>query len=418
MASIIDFCVWLRRPSKEGGFDITIGNPPYISAPTQIASPELNEQRQRIIGCKKYKSLNEKWDLFVPFIELGLQLLCPNGVFSMIVPYPLTNQKYGKKLRKMIIEEYRLLEIADLNGTKIFENATVSNCIPFVQNSSPKGELRITQIYADKTFRKVLNKSPETLKQDENKYVWNLTSEKRDGNRYTDMNILGDFCYISKGMVLNADEKIAKGEFRKDDLISETYDEIHSRKYIEAKDIDKYRVKRVRYLEWNTERCPDNLSRPTFRELYDCPKLIMNCLGTINATIDVEEHFLHNHSIYCAILWKDLKGVNNKSISSSIKKFCKYTRPEMEALSNKVDLLYLSGVLNSSMAGKLLADQRGGDYHIYPEHIRNLPIPIATSKQQEEIAQLVRIIMEKIHGGQDCETEQQKVNQIVSTLYI
>ena len=41
-----------------------------------------------------------------------------------------------------------------------------------------------------------------------------------------------------------------------------------------------------------------------------------------------------------------------------------------------------------------------------------------SSQQQEEIAQLVRIIMEKIHGEQDCETEQQKVNQIVSTLYI
>ena len=406
------------RPSKEGGFDITIGNPPYISAPTQIAFPELNEQRQRIIECKKYKSLNEKWDLYIPFMELGLQLLCPNGVFSMIVPYPLTNQKYGKKLRKMIIEEYRLLEIADLNGTKIFENATVSNCIPFIQNSSPKGELRITQIFADKTFRKVLYKSPETLKQDEKKYVWNLTEERRSGNRFVNMNVLGDFCYISKGMVLNADEKIAKGEFRKDDLISETYDENHSRKYIEAKDIDKYQVKRVRYLEWNTERCPDKLSRPTFRELYNCSKLIMNCLGTINVTIDVEEHFLHNHSIYCAILWKNLKGVNNKSISSSIKKFCKHTRAEMEALSSEVDLLYLLGVLNSSMVGQLLADQRGGDYHIYPEHIRNLPIPIATSKQQEEIAQLVRIIMEKIHDGQDCETEQQKVNQIVSTLYI
>ena len=406
------------RPSKEGGFDITIGNPPYISAPTQIVSPELNKQRQRIIGCKKYKSLYEKWDLFVPFIELGLQLLCPNGVFSMIVPYPLTNQKYGKKLRKMIIEEYHLLEIADLNGTKIFENATVSNCIPFIQNSSPKGELRITQIYADKTFRKVLYKSPETLKQDENKYVWNLTSEKRNGNRYTDMNVLGDFCYISKGMVLNADEKIVKGEFRKDDLISETYDEIHSRKYIEAKDIDKYRVKRVRYLEWNTERCPDNLSRPTFRELYNCPKLLINRLGFLKVHLDMDTHFLHSDSMFSAVLWKDLKGVNNKSISSSIKKFCKHTRTEMEALSSEVDLLYLLGVLNSSMTGKLLADQRGGDYHIYPEHIRNLPIPIATSKQQEEIAQLARIIMEKIHGGQDCETEQQKVNQIVSTLYI
>lgn len=132
----------------------------------------------------------------------------------------------------------------------------------------------------------------------------------------------------------------------------------------------------------------------------------------------MDTHFLHSDSMFSAVLWKDLKGVNNKSISSSIKKFCKYTRPEMEALSSEVDLLYLLGVLNSSMAGKLLADQRGGDYHIYPEHIRNLPIPIATFKQQEEIAQLVRTIMEKIHGGQDCESEQQKVNQIVSALYI
>lgn len=132
----------------------------------------------------------------------------------------------------------------------------------------------------------------------------------------------------------------------------------------------------------------------------------------------MDTHFLHSDSMFSAVLWKDLKGVNNKSISSSIKKFCKYTRPEMEALSSEVDLLYLLGVLNSSMAGKLLADQRGGDYHIYPEHIRNLPIPIATSKQQEEIAQLVRTIMKKIHGGQDCESEQQKVNQIVSALYI
>ena len=132
----------------------------------------------------------------------------------------------------------------------------------------------------------------------------------------------------------------------------------------------------------------------------------------------MDTHFLHSDSMFSAVLWKDLKGVNNKSISSSIKKFCKYTRLEMEALSSEVDLLYLLGVLNSSMAGKLLADQRGGDYHIYPEHIRNLPIPIATSKQQEEIAQLVRTIMKKIHGGQDCESEQQKVNQIVSALYI
>ena len=209
------------RPSNGGGFDITIGNPPYISAPTQIASPELNEQRSRIVASKKYKSLNEKWDLYVPFMELGMQLLCPNGIFSMIVPYPLTNQKYGKKLRKMIAEEYHLLEIADLNGTKIFENATVSNCIPFIKNTQPEGELRITKIFEDKTIREVLSKSPEALKQDEKNYVWNLTEEERTGNRFANMNILGDFCYISVGMVVNANEKNAQGAFKKEDLISD-----------------------------------------------------------------------------------------------------------------------------------------------------------------------------------------------------
>ena len=384
---------WFNDVFERRGFNIVIGNPPYVSAPTQIASPKLNEQRKRIVASKKYKSLYEKWDLYVPFMELGLQLLCPNGIFSMIVPYPLTNQKYGKILRKMIAEEYHLLEITDLNGTKIFENATVSNCIPFIQNNCPEGQLRITNIFEDKTIREVLRKVPEKLKQDEKKYVWNLTEKERTGKRFPNMNVLGDFCYISKGMVVNAHENVEKGAFKKEDLISLHYDELHSRRYLEAKDIDKYQVRRVRYLEWNTERCPDKLSRPTFRELYDQPKLIMNCLGTINVTIDLEKHFLHNHSIYCAVLWKDLKGISNKSISSSIKKFCKNSRTDMETLSEQINLYYLAGILNSSMADLLLADQRGGDYHIYPEHIRNIPIAKASKEQQEEIASLVEQIL-------------------------
>ena len=405
------------RPSNGGGFDIVIGNPPYISAPTQIASPELNEQRQHIVANKKYKSLNEKWDLYIPFMELGMQLLCLNGVFSMIVPYPLTNQKYGKKLRKMIAEEYRLLEIADLNGTKIFENATVSNCIPFIQNSQPKGELRITQIFEDKSIREVLSKSPEALKQDNKNYVWNLTEEERTGNRFANMNVLGDFCYISVGMVVNANEKDAKGAFKKEDLISDSYDTIHCRKYIEAKDIDKYQVKRVRYLEWDTERCPDKLRRPTFRELYDCPKLLINRLGILKVYLDVDTHFLHSDSMFCAVLWKDLNGIYNKSISSSIKKFCKYNRVEMEALSGEVSLYYLLGILNSSMADQLLADQRGGDYHIYPEHIRNLPIPIPQREVQNAIGEIAKQILHLRETNTSYSELEEQLNGLVAALY-
>lgn len=406
------------RPSDKDGFDIIIGNPPYISAPAQIALPELNDQRQRIVACKKYKFLNEKWDLYIPFMELGLQLLRPKGIFSMIVPYPLTNQKYAKKLRQMITERFRLLEIVDLNGTKIFENATVSNCVPFIQNDQTNDTLRISHIFEDKTIREVMRKSYAQLIQDEKKYVWNLTDEIRTGSRYSSMSVLGDFCYISKGMVLNADEVSAKGAFRKDDLISDTYDTVHSRKYIEAKDIDKYQVKRIRYLEWNTERCPDKLSRPTFRELYDCPKLLINRLGEMKVFLDDKAHYLHSDSMFCAIPWKYLRNVNNKSISTSIKKFSRHTRADMELLSEKIDLYYLLAVLNSSMAGQLLADQRGGDYHIYPEHIRNIPIPIPDKEQQTTIGKIAKEILVRRTRNQDYTDLTKQINSLVEQLYL
>ncbi|MCD8290880.1 MAG: N-6 DNA methylase [Prevotella sp.] len=401
------------------GFDIVIGNPPYISAPTQIANPVLLVQRQRIIDSNKYDTLNEKWDLYIPFMEFGMQSLSPNGIFTMIVPYPLTNQKYGKKMREMINEEYRLLEIVDLNGTKVFENATVSNCIPFIQKSEPFGEVRISQINDDKKIYEVRRKTPSMLIQDDDKYVWNLSDEIRSTNRFPEMNVLGDFCYISKGMVLNADEKTAKGDFKKDDLISDHFDEIHSRKYIEAKDIDKYKVKRERYLEWNTERCPDKLSRPTFRELYDCPKLVINRLGELKVYIDIDTHYLHSDSMFCAVLWKDLKGVSNKSITSSIKKFCNYKRYKLEQISKGVNLYYLLGILNSSTAALLLADQRGGDYHIYPEHIRKIPIPSVSIEQQTPIINLVKCILSiKCANPQaDISEQQRKIDSLVSQLY-
>ena len=70
--------------------------------------------------------------------------------------------------------------------------------------------------------------------------VWSLNQENKDASRHKDLYVLGDFCFISIGMVLNADEKTAKGKFKKEDLISNIQDETHARKYIEAKDFSRY----------------------------------------------------------------------------------------------------------------------------------------------------------------------------------
>ncbi len=399
------------------GFDIVIGNPPYISAPAQIANPILAKQREDIIESKKFGSLYQKWDLYIPFIEHGIQLACNGGIITMIVPYPVTNQTYGKKLREQIISNYELFELCDLNGTKIFENATVSNCIPFIRKTLSKyGITAISHIDDTKSIKTAYLKTSDELVPDKKTAVWNVDNAKREANRHQDMNVLGDYCYISKGMVINADEKTAKGEFKKEDLISITYDDVHCRQYIEAKDIEKYMIKRVRYLEYNTDRCPNKLSRPTFRELYEYPKLMVNRLGMLKVYYD-EDKLLTSDSMFCAVPWCSLSRVNNKSITSSIKKFSRKTRMEMEALSRTVDLKYLLGIMNSRYADVLLTNLRGGDYHIYPEHIRNIPIPSATIEQQQPIVNIVDEILKAKKTNSDTSALEYQLDQLVYQLY-
>lgn len=391
---------------KNGGFDCVIGNPPYVSAPNMVSM--MPEQREAISKSPRFKTLFQKWDLYIPFIEMSLDFLKESGLYSAIIPYPFTNQTYGKLLREKIINEYNLLEVADLNGTKIFDHATVSNCIPVVEKAKPSGKCVITHINDQKQIIPFIEQTYEKLVQDEKSAVWNLTAEERNTNRHANMHVLGDYCYISKGMVLNSDENETKGKFVKADLISETQDEIHCRKYIEAKDIDKYFINRVRYLEYGTKRVPDRLSRPTFPELYNVPKLLTNKIGELKAIID-SENFLCDQTNRICILWKDLHCVENKSIASSIKKFSKLTREEMEKLSETVDLRYLLAIMNSKYANELLDGIRGkGNIDVNPEYIRNIPIPSATQSQQQELANLATLMMDAVKRQQEAKSDQEK----------
>lgn len=61
------------------------------------------------------------------------------------------------------------------------------------------------------------------------------TQKKCETNRHADMHVLGDYCYISKGMVLYSHEDSDDEEFKKVDLISDTKDKIHSRNFSKEK---------------------------------------------------------------------------------------------------------------------------------------------------------------------------------------
>ncbi len=368
---------------EKGGFDVVIGNPPYVSAPNQVASQELSKQREAIINSGKYSSLFQKWDLYIPFIELGIKHLCKdNGLSAMIVPYPLTNQLYAKKSREMLLDEFSLYEVSDLKGTKVFEDAAVTSTIFFVQKARKEQIITISKI-EDGVLQPVYTKNRDDLVQDDKTFVWNLEHSVSKSKRHEDMNVLGDFCYVSVGMVLNADENIAKGEFVKDDLISEIKDDIHCKEYVEGKDLERYQIKRVRYLEYGTERCPAKIRRKTFPELYTNRKLVINGLGNFKVILDSKGSLCCNHKGQLCLLWKDLCGVENTSIETSIKKYCKLSRKEMESLSKECDLRFLLAILNSKYAIELLNNIRGGDMNIYPEHIRNIPIPAISYEAQQ-----------------------------------
>lgn len=400
------------REDKEG-FDIVIGNPPYISSKTQLSNPILAEQRNSLVASGKYSCLYQKWDLYIPFIEFGINQICStNGVCAMIVPYPLTNQIYAQKLREMILTKFHLFELVDLNGTKIFNNATVSNCIPFIKRT--KGEnTTISNIDEKLHITPSFTKSYKDLIQDEKTYIWNVSNENRDSNRHSDMLTLGDLCYISKGMVLYSED----GLFTNEDLISNTPDSIHCRPYLEAKDMDTYAINNIRYIEYDTHRVPDMVSRPTFRELYDRPKLMFNCLGKMKVMIDYSNQFVCQQGIRVALLWNDLHGVENRSILTSIKRYSRLSRCEMEKISTSFNMYYLLGILNSKYAAQLLTNIRGGDYHIVPEHIRNIPIASATVDVQNKVAEIVLKIIDLKRTQQNTSILETEIDKIVYSIY-
>lgn len=67
----------------------------------------------------------------------------------------------------------------------------------------------------------------------------------------------------------------------------------------------------------------------------------------------------------------------------------------------------------------LLRDLRGGDYHIYPDHIRNIPIAPATEEQQQQIINLVDVILAAKHADANADTlqEERQIDLLVYNLY-
>ena len=128
---------FLLRPF-EHGFNTVVGNPPYV----RIESiPSALIERYR----KDYASVYDRADLYVPFIERGLQLLREGGRLSFICADRWMKNRYGGPLREIVSRGYHLRNVVRLHGADAFESEVDAYPSVFtLEQSSP--EPRATRV--------------------------------------------------------------------------------------------------------------------------------------------------------------------------------------------------------------------------------------------------------------------------------
>ena len=113
----------------EGGFDVVIGNPPYIRQ--ELLSPfkpYLQENYQTYDGVA---------DIYIYFYEKGLNLLKPEGIISYIVTNKWLRSGYGEPLRRFFSQESVFEQIIDFGHAPIFEDADTFPCIIAARKRTP-----------------------------------------------------------------------------------------------------------------------------------------------------------------------------------------------------------------------------------------------------------------------------------------
>lgn len=123
------------RPEYKGGFDVVIGNPPYVKLET------IKEESLKL-ESRDFKTFDKRGDLYVLFVEKGFSLLKPKGRISYIMPNKWLQAGYGKPLRKYFLAK-GLEELIDFGDIQIFQGATTYPVIFTATNTTPKKQVKV-----------------------------------------------------------------------------------------------------------------------------------------------------------------------------------------------------------------------------------------------------------------------------------
>ena len=354
----------------KNGFDVVIANPPYVS------SKDLSQFDKEIYKAL-FKTAEKQFDLYSLFIEKGINLVCPQGVTSFIVPDSVIGRSNFSAVRNILTIENSIKNWVHLNN--VFESAIVSSLVFICQKQKMK-DYSFVYIKADSVKDWLLGNYSQTIidldfiESDPDRKIYFASSEKLNlQNKLLNSDTFGGKCILWRG------EEIGKSS----DFILDFHTR-NSLPVITGKETRRYIIPYC--TKWidasDVIKSLDN---------YKQHKLLIRQVGScINATIDTQS------------------GVTTQSV------YALYPT----AVQDRHHLNALLGVLNSKLFDffyKLVSGDKQMFTRIILENIKALPYPNMNSPIIPILDQKVAMLISR--SEYDSITLESEIDLLVYHLY-
>ncbi|MFG7928827.1 class I SAM-dependent DNA methyltransferase [Campylobacter coli] len=434
------------------GFDLIIGNPPYIR------QEELKELKPHL--AKNYKVYKGTSDIYTYFYELGFNVLKENGILSFITSNKYTRAGYGEALREFLLKNTYILKYIDLNGIKVFDSATVDTSILCFEKSKSKdnkfkylalsNEILKTCAYNIGLYKDFAEFSQNSLSKESFTFSDENTSAlkakiERIGTPLKEWQGLN----IYRGILTGYNEAFIITTEKRNEILANCKDEAEKertakliRKMLRGRDIKRYSYEWaglwVIFIPWhfpNVEKPKTMLeNEQDLKEQY--PSLYKHLLSHKErlSKRNKEETGIR-YEWYCLQRW----GANyyqeferEKIVWASVG-YIEHSFIPKDMLLQDTNYFfstsnrYLLGILNSKPITYYLADIQTplgntGAFRNYKYNIEKLPIPKINSKNQNIVDELINLVDEILKAKEqdknaNTQELENKINSLVYKLY-
>lgn len=381
------------------GFDIVVGNPPY-----------LRDSRRKNLDAavlkRTYRAATSHYDLYVLFMERSLHIARDGGVVCLLTSNRWLAQKYGRGIRGLLCE-HRLRGILDLRF-RIFDDAAVQTSITLVQKQPPPPQARTVLAAVDRVEQmgSLLDATRSTVAQaelDERPFRFHVErDEQAIGEQMRARGeTLAELAFVTLGMVFHDPRP---GGRRKADFLNPLPTGRFRCALLDGLHVDRWQADGGLWLDYQ----PAEHREPRFPELFAAGKVLCRRIigrDVIRAMVDEQGRWFSDNVVgvvpYHAIA---------SASSRTVRRWCS---AERVARSRRIDLHYLAAVLNSRLITWYHRTFIGFGMHLYPEHLKQMPIVVASDAHQTELADLARAAADPMRRA----SAQVAIDRLVEELY-